>query len=163
MFGYCTSPLIYKDLLLVDAGGEAGTMAFFKMTGAVAWKCPTSPATFTSLMKTTIDNQDIILSMHEKGLSGITPDDGKEQWFTPVGNFMEKVTTPTMWGEKIFVTCILHGCRLIEIEENRVKILWKNRIAACLWYAPRSEAKMPIRISAMSFRTGRRPPACAIA
>jgi outer membrane protein assembly factor BamB len=113
---------------MVEAGGDAGTIAFHKITGEVVWKCPTSPVTFTSLTKITIQNRNFILSVHEKGLSGISPENGKEEWFTPFGGILEKVTTPTAWGEKIFITGIIYGCQLIEVDENHPRVLWKSDV-----------------------------------
>jgi outer membrane protein assembly factor BamB len=128
LFGFCSSPLIYDNLVLVEAGGDAGTIAFHKITGEVAWKCPTSTITFTSLTKITIQNRDFILSVHEKGLSAIAPLDGKEVWFTPFGSIAEKATTPTAWGEKIFIAGIIHGCQLIEVDGNSLRVLWKSGV-----------------------------------
>ncbi len=81
-WGSGSSPMLHKNLLIVNGSSEAGQMvAFDKMTGKEAWRTPgIGSAWNTPLIVTTPEKeQELVISVNGRVL-GINPDTGKELW-----------------------------------------------------------------------------------
>jgi outer membrane protein assembly factor BamB len=81
-WGSGASPMLYKNLLIVNASVEAGALvALDKATGKEVWRAPRvgaawgTPVLVTSPQK----SQELVLSM-EGRVAGFDPDTGKELW-----------------------------------------------------------------------------------
>ena len=127
-WGHSTSPLVYNALVIVDAGGTAGTIAFEKDTGAIKWKTGQGFSGYAALSKMRIDDKDMIVSFHEDGLSAIDPEDGNRTWFVPWKHSTPvNAATPVVSGNRVFITSIGIGCELLEVSSTQAKVLWKNK------------------------------------
>ncbi len=88
MWGRSNSPLIYKDMVIVPAGGpredpdgQTRTMiAFDKMTGDEIWRGGNRMASYGSPSVATILGQPQILLVSESAAVGHDPDSGEELW-----------------------------------------------------------------------------------
>lgn len=92
--GYASSPLIYKNLLILNAGRKAGKtiIALNKKTGAFVWGSQTGLPSYSSPMLFTVNSSQQIVSFIGYGVVGVSPDDGKELW---------KYRWETSWGLNI--------------------------------------------------------------
>ncbi|HKI38799.1 MAG TPA: PQQ-binding-like beta-propeller repeat protein [Gemmataceae bacterium] len=81
-WGSATSPLLYKDLLIVNASVESGALvALDKKTGKEAWRAPGIGSAWNTplLVKPSEGEAELVVSVHD-WLLGLNPDTGKELW-----------------------------------------------------------------------------------
>ena len=81
-WGSGASPILYKNLLIVNASVESGTMvALDKLTGKEVWKAPGISAAWNTPLLTTGPTKaiELVISVHKKIVS-LNPDTGKELW-----------------------------------------------------------------------------------
>src|SRR5207253_1788642 len=81
-WGSGTSPILYKNLLIVNARVEAGSLvALDKMTGKEAWRSPGIGSAWNTpmLVMTPELEHELVVSVSGRVL-GIDPDTGKELW-----------------------------------------------------------------------------------
>ena len=85
-WGFCTSPLVEGDLLLVEAGGKRGKsiVAFDKKSGRVVWTSHTDGAAYSSPIAVTFGGKRQVIFLTAKTLLSVSPTDGKIYWkYTP--------------------------------------------------------------------------------
>ena len=81
-WGSGASPMLYKDLLIINASVESGSMiALDKETGKEKWKAPKIGSSWgTPVVVTTPDKrQELVLSVQGR-VAGFDPETGKELW-----------------------------------------------------------------------------------
>jgi outer membrane protein assembly factor BamB len=81
-WGSGTSPILYKDLVIVNASVESGAMvALDRMTGSEKWKAPGISSAWNTpmLVTTTEKTQELVVSIN-KNVLALDPDTGKELW-----------------------------------------------------------------------------------
>jgi outer membrane protein assembly factor BamB len=81
-WGSGASPLLYKDLLIVNASVESGTIfALDRKTGQEMWKAPGIRSAWNTpvLVKAPTGEQELVVSVQDR-LVGLNPDTGKELW-----------------------------------------------------------------------------------
>jgi hypothetical protein len=88
-WGSAASPLLYKDLIIVNGSDESETLfAFNKLTGKESWKTPVAglALTYGSPSIMTVDGRDDLILSVPAELWGLNPTTGKLRWLarTPV-------------------------------------------------------------------------------
>lgn len=81
-WGSATSPLLYKNLLIVNASVESGVMvALDKLTGKEVWRAPGIASAWNTPVLVTAPSGELelVVSVQDRIL-GIDPDTGKELW-----------------------------------------------------------------------------------
>ena len=81
-WGSAASPIVYKQLLIVNASVESGELvAFDKISGEVEWKAKGIGSAWNTpvLVKAPSGDTELVVSI-EKWLLGISPETGKELW-----------------------------------------------------------------------------------
>ena len=83
--GYCTSPVVYRDLVLVngDHDGESYLAALDKKTGKVIWKTPRVHQTrsYVTPLLREVDGQMQAVMAGSKCVAGFDPMTGKRLWW----------------------------------------------------------------------------------
>lgn len=131
-WGFSSSPMVFEELVAVNAGGSARTVAFDKMTGELRWKAGEGKAGYAALQAISIEGKPAILSFHGDGLSAIDPASGAILWDVPWKTAHDvNATTPVVDGDSVFISSGYGtGCELLEISRNQAKVLWKNKVIA---------------------------------
>ncbi len=131
-WGYSTSPLVTEELIVVNGGGSARTIAYDKISGNLKWKIGTGPAGYAALTSLMLEGTQVILSFHGKGLAAISSQDGKELWNTVwETDYDVNATTPIIIGDQVFITSGYGtGCQLLKVSKSEAKVLWKNTALA---------------------------------
>lgn len=119
-WGYTSTPLLYKNLVIVDAGGKENYafIAFNRHNGTIAWNAQTDTVTYSSPLAVKINNQQQLVFFNRSGLHGISPKDGKQLWHYDwrAANIPSPVFVAP---DKIFVSCSYKkGAALVKIENN---------------------------------------------
>jgi outer membrane protein assembly factor BamB len=132
--GYSSSPLAYKNTVIVSAGGPGQfMMAFNQKDGTVAWKKqdlewgPSSPIIIN------VDGQDQLVMIGANEIAGMDPANGDLLWTHPhKTQYGLNITTP-MWsdGNLLFVSSAYNGgSRVIQLNRTAGKTtpkeLWFN-------------------------------------
>ncbi len=81
-WGSATSPVLYKDLLIVNASVESGTLlALDKMTGKEVWRAKNIRSAWNTPVLVTAPSKEVELVVSiENWILGLNPDTGKELW-----------------------------------------------------------------------------------
>jgi outer membrane protein assembly factor BamB len=130
-WGYAGSPLLAGDLLICDVGGSgSSTVAFDRLTGAVAWKSGSDQAGYASPVLATLDGKPTVVILKADTLVGCDPKDGKELWRAPwKTEYDVNAATPLIIdSNKILVTSGYNaGCVLFEVRAGKIRELWHNK------------------------------------
>ncbi len=115
-WGYCSTPLIVGDWLIVNPGGPAASLvALDRRTGEPRWKTPGQPAAYASFICATFGGRRQIVGYDEKSLGGWDPQTGARLWtLRPPrpGDF--NVPTPVAVDGKLLVATENNGARLYD-------------------------------------------------
>jgi len=104
--GYCSSPILYKDRIIVngDHDGDGYLVALSRRTGQTIWKTPRPNNTrsyCTPLIRTVNGRTQLMLS-GSKCVASYNPDDGKLQWILD-GPTEQFVAAPVYNGNLLFI------------------------------------------------------------
>jgi outer membrane protein assembly factor BamB len=135
-WGFCDSPLIAGDRVIITPGGAAGAIAALdRKTGAVAWRAAAikDPATYASVMPMEVGGVRQFVQILKGGIVGVAADDGRLLWRhnVPMGLAVH-VGTPVIRGDSVYVsTGYAVGCRRIRVVPEaggfRAEVVYANR------------------------------------
>ncbi len=148
-WGMSGSPLIYKDLVIVNPGEQdakelnRAIRAFDKKSGELRWQTGNNRAGYTSPMVTTILDTEMLLIFDGAEIAGYNPLTGAKYWARPwVTNQGINVAQPIPIGnDKLFITSSYGvGCGLLKISKEGDKFkqeeLWHNFNLRCRFTSP---------------------------
>lgn len=129
-WGFSTTPLVYKNMVVVQGGGKALVIAYDKLTGDVLWKSMEGEVGYAAAITMFIENETKLLIYHGKGLSCLNPSDGKvlwtAQWPTEYG---VNATTPIVFRDIVFHSSGYGmGCQALKVTPNGYSVLWTNKV-----------------------------------
>ena len=131
-FGFACSPLIIKDTLLLNIGGNngAGIIGLDANNGKLRWQATDESASYASPVLTYINNQTYALFFTRKGLVSLNPTNGKihfSQHWRPSMNASVNACTPIAVGNLVFIsTSYGKGATVLSIDETKTKTLWSG-------------------------------------
>ncbi len=121
-WGYCESPLVDGNALIVTPGGKKGTMAALnKMTGKVIWQGGGNErAAYSSAIIAQLDGLKFYVQMVPSGVIGVRADDGKLLFKSDIGaNGVAVIPTPIYHDGYVFATSgYKSGCGLLKLKKN---------------------------------------------
>ncbi len=140
-WGFAGSPLIEKEMLIVEAAGSgAAVVALNKLTGQVIWQDGNEGAGYGSPVAYTLEKERGVVVFNPAGLTARRVSDGKLLWHYPWSTSYDvNAATPLVVGDKIFISSGYNtGCALIQISNNKPKVLWtnknmRNHMASCVY------------------------------
>jgi outer membrane protein assembly factor BamB len=159
-FGASCSPLVEKDLVLINVGAKgASIVAFDKTSGQVVWKKLDDGASYSSPIVFGKDAKREAVFLTQQGLVGLRPSDGEVFWQFPFKDKLsESSTTPVRVGDLIVgssITIGSVGLRLkTEGEKPQVSEVWKKPELTCYFSTPVAVGKEHLYLV-----TGALPPA----
>jgi outer membrane protein assembly factor BamB len=135
-YGFTTSPLVWRDWLVIEAGAAEGTViAFDKRTGKEAWHSElTEPAGHTGgLVPMTVENIPCLAVLTHFHLAVLRLDPGHEgktlaryPWVT---DFANSIATPAVHGPYVLITSAYNHmtiCKL-KITLKGAEKMWEQR------------------------------------
>jgi hypothetical protein len=122
-WGYCWSPLVDGDHLIIIPGGPKGLVAALeKKTGNQVWRSEKVPdqATYSSPIVAEVDGVRQYIVMVQDGAIGVSAKDGSELWrFKRDKPFPDVVCpTPVYHDGHVFLTATGGPCHLIELTKK---------------------------------------------
>jgi outer membrane protein assembly factor BamB len=117
-WGMSGSPLLYKDLVIIDAGGDAGRAlaAYNQATGEPVWSIGSHKAGYTAPRIEIINGTTQLLVFHGDGLEAHDPDTGTSLWYYPWTNqYKINVAQPIRFNDTVFLSSGYDsGCVLLD-------------------------------------------------
>ena len=131
-WGTSTTPIVEKDLLIVDVGGTAGNsiVAFHKKNGTVQWKVHTDKQGYSAPIAVTVNGTRQILVFTGTSLVSVTPQ-GKVLWKYPWRTSWDaNIAAPVFVApDKVFISTSYDvGAALLQIKPAGVEEIWKSRV-----------------------------------
>ncbi len=130
VWGFSTSPLVVKDLLVVETGGAgASVVAFNKKTGKEVWKAGDEPASYSSPITFNHKGKTAVAVFTATGVVARSIKDGAELWKIPWKTSYDiNAATPIVQGNKMFISSGYGvGCALFDLSQNPPIELWRNK------------------------------------
>lgn len=128
VYGYCCSPLVYGDRLILELNAQDATYAaLHKSSGDVIWRLAGGDVTGGSPALTRIGNEDCVIFMGGGSVVGADPQTGTQLWRH--GTWGHAWMGPAVAGDRIFVANASQprGCGLIRIDAGKPTVVWEDR------------------------------------
>jgi len=107
-FGAGSTPLLEKNLLIVNVGSRdgAGIVAFDSQTGKTKWKSTDNQASYSSPVAATVDGTRHVVVVTRYNTVSLDPKDGAVRFSFPFGKRGPTVNgaNPVILGDKLFLT-----------------------------------------------------------
>jgi outer membrane protein assembly factor BamB len=132
-WGFCGSPLVDGDHVIVTPGGPKGLLAALdKKSGVLKWqsKDVTEQATDSSPIVAEIGGVRQYIAMTPKGLVGIDAKTGALLW-SYKNKFAYKdraCVTPLVDKDNVFMTATTGGCDLVKVANGKATQVYANRV-----------------------------------
>jgi outer membrane protein assembly factor BamB len=139
-WGLSGSPLVYKNLVIVNPGvnpsANAGkaVAAYDRATGNVAWANGKQPAAYASPQVVTLGGKEQVLVFDAAGLGAYDPADGAELWRHPwkTDMGMNSAQPVAVGTDRVFVSSEKsNGCALVEVKKEgdgwKSREVWRTR------------------------------------
>jgi len=118
-WGYCESPLVDGDKVVVTPGGGKGAIAALdKKSGDVLWQSKgfTDGAQYSSLVISNAAGIKQYVQMTATSVAGVAADDGRLLWRHECGNPVAAVPTPIVQDDLVYsMSGYGAGCRLVKV------------------------------------------------
>ncbi len=112
MYGYASSPIAFRDTVIVPVGGRGkATMAFRQADGTVVWAKGSIPNAYSSPLLINVDGLEQLVETMDGLVFGLNPNNGDLQWQIPFkADYGISVATP-VWcpGNLLFVSAEVRG------------------------------------------------------
>ncbi|MBI5383214.1 MAG: PQQ-like beta-propeller repeat protein [Verrucomicrobia bacterium] len=129
-WGYAGSPLIEKNWVLIEVGGEGASVAAFdKMTGEVVWKAGSDCPGYASLIAFDLGGERCFAQFSEANIIVRRMKNGSELWRLPwKTSYGVNAATPIIQGDEMFISSGYgFGCALLKMSPESVKEVWRNK------------------------------------
>jgi outer membrane protein assembly factor BamB len=114
-WGFAGSPVIWKDLVILNAGTSG--VALDKNTGRTVWFNGTNVAGYATPQIVRIKGQDVVLIFGAKNLYATEPLTGRELWHQPFQTGYDvNNTDPIIYSGKVFLSSYSRGCGLFPLD-----------------------------------------------
>ena len=126
-WGFSSSPFIYGDLVIINAGSSG--IAFNKDSGKLAWKSSGGKASYATPVPYDNGGQKSILLFTARNLSCINPTDGKKFWeLAWKTSYDINSADPILYKGDIFISSGYgKGAGLVSVNNNSAKFVWTNK------------------------------------
>lgn len=132
--GYSSSPLAYRDTVIVPVGGPGcGLMAFKQADGSGVWKNQDFNNSHSSPILIDFEGQDQLIALMHKVIAGIDPKNGDLLWNVPHEVIGDHIVFTPLWseGNLLFYSSAYNGgSRLLKLSKRNGQM-----VAEELWFS----------------------------
>jgi outer membrane protein assembly factor BamB len=173
MYGYSSSPIAFRDTVIVPVGGAGKSlMAFRQADGSVAWGKNDFGNVYSSPIQINVGGLEQLAVVMDGAVIAVNPHNGDLQWQVPFkADYSIAVATP-VWGPDnlMFVSAEYNaGAKVIELQRSgnstTAKELWNSnrlrlhhgnamRIGDAIYFSSGGKGTQAI-LSAVEARTGK--------
>jgi outer membrane protein assembly factor BamB len=134
MYGYASSPLAFRDLIVVPVGGRGrALMAFQQATGKVAWSRNDFGNVYSSPLLIDVSGLEQLAVLMDNAMFAVNPHNGDLQWQVPFkADYSIAVATPVYGPDNLMFLSAEYnaGAKVIELTRNgqqtTAKELWSS-------------------------------------
>ncbi|GIW80946.1 MAG: hypothetical protein KatS3mg105_2753 [Gemmatales bacterium] len=130
-WGMSASPLIEKDLVIVQPGGASNNAvaAFHKDTGKLVWKAGSGTPGYGSPIAIDADGTRQVICSNGRSILSVDPTNGKVLWEYRFGSqYNCNCATPLWVDNKLFLSSAYGvGSTALAVGRGGVREIWKNR------------------------------------
>jgi outer membrane protein assembly factor BamB len=120
-YGYSSSPLLYRDTVIVPCGGsKKALMALRPKDGSIAWSAIDYPNVYSSPLVIRVGGLEQLVQLMDGAVVGANPLNGDFQWSVPFkAEYSIAVSDPVWTGELLFVSAEYGaGAKAIRLERS---------------------------------------------
>lgn len=132
-WGHSSSPLVWKENVIVQGGGKILVAAFDKNTGKLSWSAETGKAGYAAPVIAIVEKKAQLIVYSAAGLVGLDPDTGKKLWaYAHPTAYDMNCSTPVLVGDdQLLVSSAAMknmpgGTELLKLTAAGPKRVWKN-------------------------------------
>jgi outer membrane protein assembly factor BamB len=121
-WGIACSPLVEGDMVIVQPGGERGSIvAFDRRTGVPRWQALSDVSGYCSPIAATVAGVRQIIAMTGDRAVGLNPADGRLLWsYNFATGFHGNIATPIVAGDYVFISADYGmGCALLQLSPDK--------------------------------------------
>lgn len=172
MYGYASSPIAFRDTVIVPVGGPGkAVMAFQQADGKVAWSRNDLGNVYSSPILINVSGLEQLVVLMDGAVIAVNPHNGDLQWLVPFkAEYSIAVATP-VWGpgNLLFVSSEYGGgAKVIELQRNGLQTkateLWSSnrlrlhhgnamRVGDAIYFSSGGKGSQAI-LSAVDVRSG---------
>ncbi len=118
-YGYSSSPLAWRDLIVVPCGGQGkSVLALRQSDGSIAWNKLNYPNVYSSPLPIRVGGLDQLVQLMDGFVIGLNPVNGDLQWSVPFkAQYSIAVASPVWTGEFLFLSAEYDaGAKVIRLE-----------------------------------------------
>ncbi len=132
IWGIAGSPLVEKNLVIVQIGGEenACLVAFDKKTGQERWRALPDHASYSAPIVIEQAGQRVLVCWTGDSVAGLDPGSGKLYWqhpFKPT-RMVINIATPVVEQNRLFVSSFYDGSLMLKLLPDRLAVeeIWRR-------------------------------------
>jgi outer membrane protein assembly factor BamB len=126
-WGFAGSPLVWRDLVILNAGTSG--VALERSTGRVAWCNGTNAAGYASPTLFSSGDRESVLIFAAKCLVAVDPATGHELWRQPWETAWDTNNTdPLVQRDRIFISSFSRGCALLSLAGGRPEVVYDSKV-----------------------------------
>ena len=132
--GYSSSPIAYKDQVIVLVGGEGhAIVSLNRKDGKVKWQSQSFMNSYSTPKVFNIGGEDHLITYMAQELVGLNPDTGEMEWSYELGNqWNQNINMPVLVdGQYLFFSTSGAGARGVKLSRKDGKVhaeeLWSTR------------------------------------
>jgi outer membrane protein assembly factor BamB len=173
MYGYASSPIAFRDTVIVPVGGRGkAVMAFRQADGKLVWSGGDLGNVYSSPVLIDVSGLEQLAVLLDGAIVGLNPHNGDPQWQVPFkADYSIAVSTP-LWGpgNLLFISSEYNGgAKVIELKRNGLQTtateLWSSnrlrlhhgnamRIGDAIYFSSGGKGSQAI-LSAVDARSGK--------
>jgi outer membrane protein assembly factor BamB len=120
-WGFASSPLVHWGMVIVQAGGQKGSVvAFWQNTGELAWAAGSDPNGYSSPVAAGCAGVPQVIAVTGESILGVHGADGRVLWQYPWATENKgNIATPVVVGDYVFVSSGYgKGCVLLHLTRD---------------------------------------------
>jgi outer membrane protein assembly factor BamB len=130
MYGYSSSPMAYRDTVIVPVGGTGkAMMAFRQSDGTVAWSKNDYGNCYSSPVLINVGGLDQVAMLMDGAVIGVNPNNGDLQWAVPFkADYSIAIATPVVGPDNLlFVSAEYNaGAKVVELQRSGERVAAKE-------------------------------------
>src|SRR5579883_99717 len=125
-WGFAGSPLVWRDLVILNAGGS-GT-ALDRKTGRIVWSNGTNATGYASPMLLGSGASQLVLIFAAQDLVALDPQTGAERWRYPwKTDWDTNNSDPVLYDDSIFLSSFSRGCSLVSVKKGAPQPVYESK------------------------------------
>ena len=127
-WGVASSPVLYKNTVIMQAGGESLLFGLDLKTGKIIWRSEAGLGSYATPSLFKLKGKDMMAVFYKDSIGCFDPANGKKIWnlFWGKNNDLN-ITTPVFDNGKLFISTFFVESGLIDLTGAEPAFVWKNK------------------------------------